>query len=108
MKRRTSDNARRTILNERQSFLKKRSSCKRGQSNHNFGVAYDVGVFSTTGKYIDDGPQYSTLGTIGKNLGLEWGGDWKNIVDRPHFQYPTGMTLQQMRDSVSQGIPVIR
>ena len=67
-----------------------------------------MGVFSTTGKYIDDGPQYSTLGTIGKNLGLEWGGDWKNIVDRPHFQYPTGMTLQQMRDSVSQGIPVIR
>jgi peptidoglycan L-alanyl-D-glutamate endopeptidase CwlK len=34
-----------------------------------------------------NGPQWSALGTIGKDLGLGWGGDmWKTFVDKPHFQ----------------------
>jgi peptidoglycan L-alanyl-D-glutamate endopeptidase CwlK len=26
------------------------------------------------------------VGKIGKDLGLEWGGDWKTMKDLPHFQ----------------------
>ncbi len=29
---------------------------------------------------------FQAVGTIGKSLGLEWGGDWTSIVDMPHFQ----------------------
>ncbi|CAH2213223.1 M15 family metallopeptidase [Tepidibacter aestuarii] len=25
------------------------------------------------------------MGAIGKSIGLEWGGDFKSIKDRPHF-----------------------
>ena len=28
------------------------------------------------------------VGAIGVSIGLEWGGNWKSIVDKPHFQLP--------------------
>lgn len=33
-----------------------------------------------------DDPSYEILGTIGKNLGLEWSGDWKKSFEAAHFQ----------------------
>lgn len=56
-----------------------------GYSNHNFGVAFDVGIF-LGGKYLEDSPMYQTVGHLGKSLGLEWGGDWLHFLDEPHFQ----------------------
>ena len=56
-----------------------------GESNHNFGIAWDVGVFSGTA-YLDNELAYAALGDIGKSIGLYWGGDWKSIIDRPHFE----------------------
>lgn len=58
---------------------------KGGYSNHNFGVAFDVGIFEDN-HYIPDSPQYRKIGRIGMDLGLEWGGNWKGLVDEPHFQ----------------------
>jgi len=65
------------------------------QSYHVWGLAYDIGIFKCDEKgnakdYITnaDDPGYDTAGAIGKELGLEWGGDWKRLVDKPHFQYP--------------------
>jgi len=58
-----------------------------GQSNHNYGVAFDVVPGAVIGKpnWDPENPAWAQLGQIGKNLGLEWGGDWK-FTDRPHFQ----------------------
>jgi peptidoglycan L-alanyl-D-glutamate endopeptidase CwlK len=56
-----------------------------GQSNHNFGIAFDIGVFEGN-KYLGDSPKYKAVGVLGMELGLEWGGNWKSIVDQPHFQ----------------------
>jgi peptidoglycan L-alanyl-D-glutamate endopeptidase CwlK len=56
-----------------------------GHSNHNFGIAFDVGVFDG-GNYIEESPDYKTVGQIGVDLGLEWGGNWKSIQDEPHFE----------------------
>src|SRR3954470_17404315 len=56
-----------------------------GQSNHNFGVAWDIGIFQD-GQYLDESPAYGNLGGIGKGLALEWGGDWSSFPDEPHFQ----------------------
>jgi peptidoglycan L-alanyl-D-glutamate endopeptidase CwlK len=64
---------------------KKVTNAKGGQSNHNFGIAFDIGVFEGA-KYLDDSPKYKTVGILGAELGLEWGGNWKSIVDQPHFQ----------------------
>ncbi len=61
------------------------TNAKGGFSNHNFGIAFDVGVFEGT-KYMPESPKYKAVGALGVDIGLEWGGNWKTIVDQPHFQ----------------------
>lgn len=61
------------------------TNARGGYSNHNFGIAFDIGVFEGT-KYLPDSPKYKVVGALGMDLGLEWGGNWKTIVDQPHFQ----------------------
>ena len=64
---------------------KKVTNARAGYSNHNFGIAFDVGVFEGN-KYLPESPKYKAVGALGMDLGLEWGGNWKTIVDQPHFQ----------------------
>ena len=61
------------------------TNARGGFSNHNFGIAFDIGIFSGT-RYLDDSPLYKAAGALGRAIGLEWGGDWRSIVDEPHFQ----------------------
>jgi len=56
-----------------------------GHSNHNFGIAFDVGVFKG-GAYLDESPLYKAAAVLGKQLGLTWGGDWASIEDEPHYE----------------------
>ncbi len=80
-----------------------------GQSNHNFGVAWDVGIFIGghyyTGATRAEEAAYDALAAnIKAHLtGLEWGGDWKSIVDKPHYQLATGKSLSQVRFSFESG-----
>jgi peptidoglycan L-alanyl-D-glutamate endopeptidase CwlK len=76
-----------------------------GYSNHNFGIAVDVGIFKN-GKYQAESPFYAEIGPIGEAAGLKWGGRWKT-PDRPHYEYPTGLTLAQMRARVAANKPVV-
>jgi peptidoglycan L-alanyl-D-glutamate endopeptidase CwlK len=84
-----------------------------GFSNHNFGIAFDVGVFHD-GKYIEESPAYKAVGALGKALGLEWGGDWHSIQDEPHFElHPTWATglsemelLAELRHRHDQRAPI--
>lgn len=58
-----------------------------GYSNHNFGLAFDVTLFDSSGKKpVWDSPLYKTLATLGINMGLEWGGNWTSTNDQPHYQ----------------------
>ena len=61
------------------------TNARGGYSNHNFGIAFDIGVFQGS-KYLDESPKYKAVGVLGMDLGLEWGGNWKTIQDEPHFQ----------------------
>jgi peptidoglycan LD-endopeptidase CwlK len=89
------------------------TNARGGYSNHNFGIAFDIGVFSGT-TYLPESPKYKAVGVLGMDLGLEWGGNWTSIVDQPHFQLrPTwaeGMTerdmLAQLRERAANGTPV--
>ena len=56
-----------------------------GQSNHNFEVAWDIGLFVSR-QYVPESDLYRKAGTVGKDLGLEWGEDWPSLQDEPHFQ----------------------
>lgn len=65
-------------------------------SMHQWGVAVDFYLIMDVdkdGKTSDDAFNDATglfeeVGKIGKSIGLEWGGDWKTIKDKPHFQLP--------------------
>jgi peptidoglycan L-alanyl-D-glutamate endopeptidase CwlK len=61
------------------------TNARGGYSNHNFGIAFDVGVFSGS-RYLPESPKYKAVGALGTDLGLEWGGSWSSLVDQPHFQ----------------------
>lgn len=54
-------------------------------SMHQWGVAFDF-YKNVPGHEYDDITFFNRVGAIGKSLGLEWGGDWKSPVDKPHFQ----------------------
>lgn len=81
------------------------TNAKGGQSNHNFAVAIDCGVFQ--GKvYLDGGdPRQASLANKvheacavhARQLGIDWGGDWSGPKDYPHFDIRTGLTLAQKR-----------
>ena len=61
------------------------TNAKGGESNHNFGIAFDIGVFDGT-KYLGESPAYDVVGLIGSEIGLEWGGQWTSFADKPHYQ----------------------
>ena len=61
------------------------TNARPGYSNHNFGIAFDVGVFEGS-RYLGESPKYKAVGALGMDIGLEWGGSWKTLVDEPHFQ----------------------
>ncbi len=81
------------------------TNARAGYSNHNFGIAFDIGIFQDK-KYIPESPLYKVVGALGLELGLEWGGNWTSIQDEPHFQYrpqwakkmSEGEFLQELRN----------
>ncbi len=73
-----------------------------GYSNHNFGIAFDIGIF-VRGEYEDESPFYAQVGALGRSQGLEWGGDWTSFPDEPHFQLPWSGSLAQARALVASG-----
>ena len=83
------------------------TNAKGGQSNHNFGIALDFGVFKK-GRYLDGGTKaektvaaamHRTVAErLAKKHAIEWGGNWTSFKDQPHFEIPTGLTMKQKRD----------
>ncbi len=62
------------------------TKARAGSSMHNFGLAWDVGVFEGS-TYLGEHPLYEELGKLHSQIpGLTWGGTWKSFVDRPHYQ----------------------
>lgn len=86
---------------------KKVTNARGGYSNHNYGIAIDIGLFKGS-TYLPESPYYAKLGAVGKSVGLSWGGDWKSIKDMPHYEVQVGMSLSAMRSAVmaGRGIPV--
>jgi peptidoglycan LD-endopeptidase CwlK len=79
-----------------------------GQSNHNFGIAWDIGIFAN-GSYLEQSPLYGKAGPIAlaATLGVEWGGNWKTIVDQPHYQLMTGLKISEVQERFETGQPYV-
>jgi peptidoglycan L-alanyl-D-glutamate endopeptidase CwlK len=79
------------------------TNAKGGESYHNYGLAFDFALLNEDGSVnwnVDK--KWHRVGTIGKSLGLEWGGEWEKgqkggFVDYPHFQETFGLSLAELR-----------
>ena len=84
------------------------TNARPGYSNHNYGIAVDMGVFEN-GKYLDGSNPgkaeafHREAAKIAEKYNIEWGGSWKSFKDYPHFEYRTGKTLTQLRQLVTEG-----
>ena len=88
---------------------------KAGYSNHNFGIAIDLGCFTSEGNYLDAtnsnlvGKIYKSIWNVceADQLNLEWGGNWRRFKDTPHFEYKTDLSLAQMREFKKKGLNIV-
>lgn len=73
---------------------KKVTNAKPGESWHNFALAFDV-VPLVNGKAVWDSPFWRRIAELGKQVGLVWGGDFKSLKDKPHFEFHPNLTLAE-------------
>jgi hypothetical protein len=59
------------------------------ESRHQLDLARDFAFVGPDGRPdTSDRQPWQLLGQLAKEVGLEWGGDWTSLVDRPHVQMP--------------------
>lgn len=77
-----------------------------GESYHNYGLAIDFAIQDSTGHPVwdihYDGNQNNIadieeIVAIAKELGFEWGGDWKKFKDYPHLQMTFGLSIHELQ-----------
>lgn len=79
------------------------TNARGGQSLHNFGVAWDIGLFDARGRYRQDGASYDRAAEAGMDARLEWGGDNPRFVDRPHYQLRLELPIAEIRRRFESG-----
>ncbi|MGM0529680.1 MAG: RHS repeat-associated core domain-containing protein [Bacteroidota bacterium] len=77
------------------------TNAKGGQSYHNYGLALDV-VEIRNGKAIWN-TNWSGISRIGINNGFEWGGNFRSISDKPHFQMTFGYSISDLLNLYNTG-----
>jgi peptidoglycan LD-endopeptidase CwlK len=83
------------------------TNARGGSSNHNFGIAWDIGIFTATSGYLGDSPEYARAARIGAPDGttpaIEWGGNWVSFQDKPHYQLDIGIGVAELRRMFEAG-----
>ena len=93
------------------------TNARGGQSNHNFGIAWDLalwvdGYYDGRKKPRDKAleakaeQQYVDASAVALGLGipkLEWGGNWSSFQDKPHYQLNLGLSLADLRTKLRDG-----
>lgn len=74
-----------------------------GESNHNYGLAVDLCPF-VNGKPDWNAPHsvWLAIGEAAAARGLQWGGNWKKFIDKPHVELGN-LTVSQCMALYKQG-----
>lgn len=82
------------------------TNAKAGESYHNYGLALDFCLLLNEGKEVswdrnkdtdkDNKKDWNEVVAVFKHYGWQWGGDWTNFKDYPHFQKTMGFTTSQL------------
>jgi len=87
------------------------TNARGGESIHNYGLAFDYviledkdknGTFESINWDINS-KYHKTVIDYFKSKGYEWGGDWKNFKDYPHFQKAFGLNWQELKRRLGIG-----
>jgi len=85
-----------------------------GESYHNYGLAVDFALQLENGNVIwnteYDGngngqSDWFEVAEIAKELGFQWGGDWRGFKDYPHLQMDFGLTINDLQEGKRPKIP---
>jgi hypothetical protein len=76
------------------------TNVRAGNSWHNFGLAIDICRLDGNGLYDIN---WSVIGPMGESYGFEWGGNWTDFIDRPHFQMTLGYKKSEVRKLFENG-----
>jgi peptidoglycan LD-endopeptidase CwlK len=94
----------RTFIEQEKLYAKGRTSPGRvvtyamaGRSWHNYGLAIDVVFKDKRGWSWAEKWPWDLLGEEGEKLGLEWGGRFKKLKDRPHFQMTGKLKIREAK-----------
>ncbi len=84
-----------------------------GRSWHNYGLAFDFCLMHKDGSVTwdrfedldgDGIADWIEAVKIAKDLGFDWGGDWKGRKDYPHFDMTFGMTIDNAQNKREGGM----
>lgn len=76
------------------------TNARAGYSFHNFGCAFDIGLFTSSGAYVTSGTPYKELvqECPFAHAAVAWGGSFKSLKDYPHFEWHgSGKTTAELR-----------
>lgn len=78
------------------------TNARGGRSRHNFGIAWDIGVFTDAGysRRVED---YAEVARVGLVDGLVWGGHWTRFPDPPHYELDLGLDIVALRARFERG-----
>lgn len=79
------------------------TNARGGSSYHNYGLALDVVPMNAQGQPVWNSPHWDAIGQLGKQMGFEWGGDFRSIVDKPHFQMDFGNSTRDLLSLYNSG-----
>jgi peptidoglycan L-alanyl-D-glutamate endopeptidase CwlK len=75
------------------------TNARGGDSYHNWGLAFDAAPYENA-KISNDTEKFIRMGYLGQQVGLQWGGTFKSILDYPHFQYTFGLNTWDLLNGV--------
>lgn len=91
--------------NEFKAMGKKYTRSAGGHSKHQYGLAIDVVPVIDSVAQWDNAKLWRKVGAIGEQLGLRWGGRWKNPYDPGHFEWTGGLSSYHLSAGLKPRVP---
>jgi len=91
--------------NEYKNMGKKYTRSGGGRSKHQYGLAVDVVPIVDSVHQWDDYKLWKKIGAAGEQLGLRWGGRWRNPYDPGHFEWTGGLSSYHLANGLLPRLP---
>lgn len=91
--------------NEYKAMGRKYTRSGGGHSKHQYGLAIDVVPLVDSVARWDDYRLWKKIGMVGEQLGLRWGGRWRNPYDPGHFEWTGGLSSYHLAAGMMPNVP---